>query len=115
MTYREARERDLINLAAIRDTLALVPPVEDLPIGMDDSRRAAREAQALRQWCDHALTRFADVCCFLCEPEATYDDEHGWKLACPECGRTVRAPTMDEAEDRWNAMLGEDREKEGSE
>ena len=115
MTYREARERDLINLAAIRDTLALVPSVEDLPIGMDDSRRAAREAQALRQWCDHALTRFADVCCFLCELEATYDDKLGWKLACLECGRTVRAPTMDEAEDRWNAMLGEDREKEGSE
>ena len=115
MTFRATRERDLATLAAIRDTLALVPPVEDLPLGMDDSRRAAREAQSLRQWCDHALTRFADTCCFLCELEATYDDEHGWKLACPECGRTVRAPTMDEAEDRWNAMLAEDRETEGSE
>lgn len=115
MTYREARERDLIALAAIRDTLALVPPDEDLPLGMDDSRRAAREAEALRRWCDHALTRYAEVCCFLCEPEATYDDELGWKLICPECGRTARAPTMDEAEDRWNDLVAKDREKEGDE
>ena len=115
MTYRRKREQDLVALAGIRDTLALVPPVEDLPLGMDDSRRAAREALALRWWCDQALTRFAPVCCFPCDPEATYDDGLGWKLSCPECGRTVRAPTMDEAEDRWNELVAKDREREGSE
>ena len=104
MTRDDVREADLRALAGIRDTLALVDGYEDVPWGWESARRASRDARSLRLWCDGRLTRYITGCCFPATPEARYDDRLGWTVACPECGRTVRAETMAEAEDRWEAL-----------
>ena len=113
MSPCDAREKDARFMSAIKDILSDVDHL-DIPASCERSRRTQERVFRKTLEIDLALSEYMSSCHDPGDISVWYSGGQ-WTAYCEACGRTSTAPTLDELEDRWNAMLDEDREQEGSE
>ena len=113
MSPCDAREKDARFMSAIKDILSDVDHL-DIPASCERSRRTQERVIRKTLEIDLALSEYMSSCHDPGDISVWYSGGQ-WTAYCEACGRTSTAPTLDELEDRWNAMVDEDREKEGGE
>ena len=113
MSPSEAREKDARIMSAIKDILSDVDHL-DIPASCERSRRTQERVFRKTLEIDLDLSEYMQSCHHPGDISVRYNGCE-WTAYCEACGRTAAAPTLDELEDRWNAMVDEDREREAGE